>query len=107
MLNPGDAAPLTSLVGMTPEGIASRVLTRAEGGQVTLFAFDGGESLTEHVSRSEGLAIVLDGHMRVTVDGRAADAPAGTAVSLPASVPHAVEALAPSHLLLVLLATGR
>jgi hypothetical protein len=42
------ALPLRTLVTPTEQGIASRVLARTAGGNLTLFAFDAGQELTEH-----------------------------------------------------------
>ena len=42
------ALALSTLVTATERGIASRVLARTAGGNVTLFAFDAGQGLEEH-----------------------------------------------------------
>ena len=49
-LPPAESHPLDRLVTPTPHGIASRVLAKTNGGNVTLFAFDAGQGLTEHTS---------------------------------------------------------
>lgn len=97
------ALSLHDLVVPTPDGIASRVLARASGGNVTLFAFDGGQGLTEHTSPFDALVFVLDGALVLTIGGTRVDAAPGTVVRLPANVPHGVEAPAPSRMLLVML----
>ena len=99
----GEALALSSLVKATPQGIASRILARTAGGNVTLFAFDAGETLTEHTSPFEALAFVLDGACRFTVGGVETSATAGTVVRLPANIPHALEAIEAMRMLLVML----
>ena len=99
----GEALNVSSLVTPTAHGIASRILTRTPGGNVTLFAFDAGESLSEHTSPFEALAFVLDGTCTFTVGGRDVTAGSGTVVRLPAGVPHAVEAVAATRFVLVML----
>ena len=99
----GEALALSSLVTATPQGIASRILARTAGGNVTLFAFDAGEALSEHTSPYEALAFVLDGACRFTVGGVETSAAAGTVVRLPANVPHALEAIDALRMLLVML----
>lgn len=94
---------LQSLVSPTEEGIASRVLARTAGGNLTLFAFDRGQGLTEHTSPFEAFALVLEGSLVLTIGGAAVLATPGTVVRLPASVPHAVEAPEASRMLLVML----
>ena len=46
-----EALALETLVTLTERGIASRVLARTTGGNVTLFAFDADQALEEHTSR--------------------------------------------------------
>ena len=102
-LAPGEARALSSLVTPAGQGTASRILAKTRGGSVTLFAFDAGEALAEHTSPLEALAFVLEGMCRFTVGGVEARATAGTVVRLPAQIPHALDALQASRLLLVML----
>jgi quercetin dioxygenase-like cupin family protein len=102
-ISPGEALALSSLVTPTAHGIASRSLAKTAGGNVTLFAFDAGEALTEHKSPFEALAFVLEGVCRFTVGGADIRATAATVVRLPADVPHALEAIEATRLLLVML----
>lgn len=101
-LPPAQALSLDSLVVPTPGGIASRVLAKAPGGTVTLFAFDAGQGLSEHSSPFDALVLVLHGRLQVTVDGVVVDACEGTLVNLPAGVPHAVDARDASRMLLMM-----
>ncbi len=97
------ALRLVDLVEPTDRGIASRVLAKNGGGNVTLFAFDAGEGLSEHTAPFDALALVLDGAMTLTIGGVAVAADAGTIVRMPAGVPHAVDARAASRMLLIML----
>jgi quercetin dioxygenase-like cupin family protein len=97
------ALDLRSLITPTEQGIASRILARRSGGNVTLFAFDAGQGLTEHTSPFDAFAIVLEGLFSLTVGGTPVEARPGQIVRLPASVSHAVEAREPSRMLLVML----
>ena len=94
---------LESLVTPTPQGIASRTLAKAAGGNLTLFAFDAGQGLTEHTSPFDALVLVLAGALTLSVAGEPVEATPGTIVRLPANVPHAVEAREPAKMLLVML----
>lgn len=94
---------LQSLVVPTPGGIASRNLAKTQGGNVTLFAFDVGQGLTEHSSPYDALVLVLDGHFVLTIGGNPVAALAGQVVNMPANVPHAVDAVEPSRMLLMML----
>jgi quercetin dioxygenase-like cupin family protein len=100
---PAEALLLHKLVTPTEQGIASRVLARTPGGNVTLFAIDAGQGLTEHTSPFDALAIVLEGLLVLTVGGTPVEATPGVIVRMPATVPHAVDAPEPARMLLIML----
>jgi quercetin dioxygenase-like cupin family protein len=95
--------PLADLITPTEHGIASRVLARSGGGSITLFAFDEGESLTEHTTPFDALVLTLEGKLSLTIGGNRVEAAAGTIVRLPANVPHGVDAPVAARMLLVML----
>ena len=99
----GQALSLQSLITPTPNGIASRVLAKTSGGNVTLFAFDAGEGLTEHTSPYDALVMVLEGRLALAIGGEPVEASSGTIVRMPANVPHAVAAVDASRMLLIML----
>jgi quercetin dioxygenase-like cupin family protein len=103
MISPGEALPFHTLITPTPDGIASRILAKTPGGNVTLFAFDAGQALTEHTSPFEAMVIVLEGRCTLTIGGTPVDGVPDTIVRMPAGVPHALEAIEPTRLLLVML----
>ena len=98
-----EALPLANLITPTAGGIASRVLAKNGGGNVTLFAFDAGEGLSEHTTPFDALVITLEGSLTLTIGGQPVAAAPGTIVKLPANVPHAVDAAAPARMLLIML----
>lgn len=100
---PATAMALHSLITPTEQGIASRVLAKATGGSLTLFAFDAGQGLTEHTSPFDALVLVLDGTLTLTIGGTAVRATPGTIVRMPADVAHAVEAPEAARMLLIML----
>ena len=97
------ALALHDLITPTEQGIASRVLARTGGGNLTLFAFDAGQGLTEHTSPFDALVMVLEGELTLTIGGVPVQAVPGTVVQMPADVPHAVEAPAAARMLLLML----
>jgi quercetin dioxygenase-like cupin family protein len=98
-----EALLLADLITPTEGGIASRVLAKAGGGNVTLFAFDRGQGLSEHTTPFDALVMVLDGELALTIDGTPVTATPGTIVRMPANVPHAVDATVASRMLLMML----
>jgi quercetin dioxygenase-like cupin family protein len=100
---PAESLSLHSLVIPTEAGIASRVLARTAGGNLTLFAFDAGQELTEHTSPFDALVMVLEGSLTLMIGGKDVPATPGTIVRMPANVPHAVSAPEPARMLLLML----
>ena len=103
MIPVSEVFALQSLVTPTPGGIASRVLGKAPGGTITLFAFDAAQGLSEHTSPYDATMLVLSGAFNLTIGGVALRAEAGSIVRLPANVPHALDAPEPSRMLLILI----
>lgn len=99
----GEVLALHGLITPTAHGIASRILAKASGGNLTLFAFDAGQGLSEHTSPFDALVFVLEGALTVTVAGQAMEVTPGAVVRLPAGVPHGVDAAVPARMLLVML----
>jgi quercetin dioxygenase-like cupin family protein len=102
-INAAEALPISTLITPTPQGIASRVLSKNSGGSLTLFAFDAGQGLSQHTAPFDAMVFVLDGTLTLTIGGIEVVAAAGTIVRMPASVPHAVEAPEPARMLLTML----
>ena len=98
-----DLADLAPLVEVQTEATVSRTVLKAEGTRVVLFAFDAGQVLTEHTAAMPVLLQVLEGHLRITADGRTVDLRPGGLVHLGTRLPHAVEAVLPSKLALVMI----
>jgi quercetin dioxygenase-like cupin family protein len=73
-------------------GIVSATLLDKRAGSLTLFAFDAGQSLSEHTSPYDAAVQVLDGRAELRIGGKAVAVSAGQMVIMPANVPHAVKA---------------
>jgi len=107
ILTTAEALQLRTLITPTEKGIASRILTRTAGGTVTLFAFDAGQELSEHSTAFDALVLVLEGALSLTIGGTHTTAVPGTIVRMPPNVPHAVQALEPTRMLLIMLREAR
>ncbi len=83
--------------------IVSRSVVDSHGGSITLFAFDRGQKLSEHTAPFDALVQVLDGRLELTIGGKDVSAPAGKSVLMPADVPHALEAVEKTKMLLVMI----
>lgn len=73
-------------------GIVSKQLMKTPAGNVTLFAFDSGQGLTEHTSPFSALITVLEGVADVTIGATPHVVETGGLLELPANIPHGVQA---------------
>jgi quercetin dioxygenase-like cupin family protein len=72
--------------------VVSRQIIKAEGGNVTLFAFDQGQELSEHTTPYDALLHVLEGDAEISISGKPYPLRAGEAILMPANESHAVKA---------------
>jgi quercetin dioxygenase-like cupin family protein len=83
---------IAEMVTYQDGSVVSRQITKAEAGNVTLFAFDVGQELSEHTAPFDALAHVLDGEAEIYISGQPFQLKAGEAIIMPAGQPHAVKA---------------
>ena len=94
------ALVMGDLVSYAPNQVVSRTLAATPGVVITLFAFDEGEEISAHTAPGDALVHVLDGKVRIDIDGKVLEASTGESVVMPRDVPHALQALTPFKMLL-------
>jgi quercetin dioxygenase-like cupin family protein len=94
---------LKGLVGYQPGSIVSRILFKREKGNVTLFAFDEGQGLSEHTAPFDALVQGIEGEGEVTISGQPFMVEPGEVILLPAQQPHAVKAITALKMLLTMI----
>jgi len=94
---------LNDLIDLQPGSVVSKVLAKSAAGNVTLFAFDAGEGLSEHTAPFEALVYVTEGAAAIGIGEATHDVATGDLARLPANVPHWVKARAPFKMLLIML----
>ena len=83
--------------------VVSRQITKQDAGNVTLFAFDEGQELSEHTAPFDALVHVLDGLAEVWISGTPFDLKTGDAIIMPADEPHALKAITRYKMLLTMI----
>ncbi len=83
--------------------VVSKTIINQKTGNVTLFAFDKGQDLSEHTSPYDALVYVIDGVAEITISGQPIRVSAGEMIIMPAHEPHALLALEPFKMLLVMI----
>jgi quercetin dioxygenase-like cupin family protein len=96
---------LSEMVSYQIGSVVSRQITKADAGNVTLFAFDTGQELSEHTAPFDALAHVVDGEAEIIISGKSFHLKAGDAIIMPADEPHAVKANGQFKMLLTMIRT--
>lgn len=93
---------LSKLVDYQTGTVVSREIISKQTGTVTLFAFDQGQGLSEHITPFDALACIIDGQAEITIAGKNHSLTAGEMIIMPANEPHALKARARFKMLLVM-----
>jgi quercetin dioxygenase-like cupin family protein len=93
---------LASLIVYQEGAVVSRTLVKKKACTLTVFAFDAGQSLSEHTAPFDAIVQVLDGTVELVIGGASVPAQVGQTVLLPANVPHAVNATTKFKMLLLM-----
>ena len=102
-LPPSEAIALAGLVAYQEGSVVSRTLVKRDTGNVTLFAFDEGQGLSEHTAPFDALVQILEGEAEITISGKPLRARAGEVVLMPANQPHALRAITRFKMLLTMI----
>ena len=94
---------LSDLVDYQEGSVVSRTFMDKKAGTVTLFAFDKDEGLSEHTAPYDGLVYVYDGKASITISGESYEVEKGETIILPANEPHALRAISPFKMMLVMI----
>lgn len=94
---------LVDLVAYQDGSVVSRIIVKRDAGNVTLFAFDAGQELSEHTAPYDALVEVVEGEATVTIAGRPHRLRAGDMIVMPARQPHAVAAVSRFKMLLTMI----
>jgi quercetin dioxygenase-like cupin family protein len=101
--NKSEILHMADLVAYNEGSVVSRQITKAEAGNVTLFAFDKDQELSEHTAPFDALVHVLDGETEIRISGKPFHLKTGDAIIMPADEPHAVKALTRFKMLLTMI----
>ncbi len=94
---------MADLASYQDGSVVSRQITKEEAGNITLFAFDEGQELSEHTAPFDALVHVLDGEVEVRISGKPYNLKTGDAIIMPANEPHALMATSKFKMLLTMI----
>jgi quercetin dioxygenase-like cupin family protein len=94
---------LVEMVNYQEGAVVSRQVIKEDTGNVTLFAFDQEQGLSEHTAPYDALAHILEGEAEITISGKPFRLKAGDAIIMPANEPHALKATQKFKMLLTMI----
>lgn len=92
-LSEAEVAKAIESVNYQDGSIVSREIIQKPTGNVTIFAFDEGQGMSEHTSPFDALVHVLDGEAEISIAGKSHILRSGEIILMPANQPHALKAL--------------
>jgi quercetin dioxygenase-like cupin family protein len=94
---------LKNLISYSDASTVSKVVSRNSNGNITLFAFDKGQVLSEHTAPFDATVVVVEGECRITINGVENRLTEGQMIIMPANIPHALEAVEQFKMLLIMI----
>ncbi len=85
------------------DAIVSKTLIDQSEGTITVFAFDQHQALSEHTAPFDAFVHLLDGQLEISLAGKPVEIKQNESLIMPANVPHALKAITPSKMLLVMI----
>jgi quercetin dioxygenase-like cupin family protein len=96
-------AQILELVNYQDGAVVSREVVKKPTGSVTLFAFDEGQSLSEHTAPFDALVQVLEGEAEISINGNLHRLHDGEMILMPAREPHALHAITRFKMILTMI----
>jgi len=92
-LSGAEVAKAVELVNYQDGAVVSREIVKKPTGNVTIFAFDEGQDLSEHTTPFDALVHIVEGDAEIVISGQPHQLQGGEMILMPAGQPHALKAL--------------
>jgi quercetin dioxygenase-like cupin family protein len=96
-------AKIAELVSYQDGSVVSREIVKKLTGNVTLFAFDQDQGLSEHAAPFDALVQVLEGEVEIMISGQAHKLQGGETILMPANQTHALKAMTRFKMILTMI----
>jgi quercetin dioxygenase-like cupin family protein len=103
IINKGEKFNVEETVVYSTQAVVSKAVLKKETGNVTLFAFDAGEGLSEHTAPFDAMVTILDGQAEIRIGGQPHVLKAGEAIIMPANISHALKAIERFKMMLIMI----
>lgn len=94
---------LSNEISYAEGSVVSKIVSKNEKGNITLFSFDKGQGLSEHTAPFDAFIQVLEGNALVIIDGKEFILNANESIIMPANIPHSVFAKEQFKMLLTMI----
>jgi quercetin dioxygenase-like cupin family protein len=88
----GKVIRIQDLVDYQEGSVVSRQIIKKDAGNVTIFAFDKDEGLSEHTAPFDAIVQVCEGEAEVIISGNSHSVKKDEMIIMPANEPHALRA---------------
>lgn len=102
-INKSEIFGLKDSVEYAAGAIVSKTILKKSTGNITLFAFDEGQELSEHTAPFDAVVYVMDGKAEIAIDKKPFILNHGETIIMPANIPHAVKAVEKFKMMLVMI----
>ncbi len=98
-----DIVKAAELVNYQEGSIVSREIVKQQTGNVTIFAFDEGQGLSEHTASFDALVYGLEGEAEINIAGKESRLQDGEMILIPAKQSHSLKALTRFKMILTMI----
>ena len=103
LIKTGEKFAVAEAVAYSTQSVVSKAVVKKDTGNVTLFAFEKGEGLSEHKAPFDAMVHVLDGKAEIRIGGEPHLLEAGEAIIMPANITHALKAVERFKMMLIMI----
>ena len=90
-------------INYAEKAVVSKHILKKETGNISLFAFDKGEGLSEHTAPFDAVVFIVDGKADIIINGVSNILDAGETIIMPANISHALKAVEKFKMLLTMI----
>lgn len=80
-------------IAYADKAVVSKHIIKKETGNISLFAFDKGEGLSEHTAPFDAVVYIVDGKADIIINGLSNILEANETIIMPANISHALYAV--------------
>ena len=89
----GEKFSYSDTISYAEKAVVSKHVLKKETGNISLFAFDKGEGLSEHTAPYDAVVQIVDGKAEIIINGVSNILEAGETIIMPANQPHELKAV--------------